>query len=393
MAKKPYFLDGKRYYEVYVNGIDKFGKRFQKRKKYDEDGKRISSERKADQVEFELKKELEGLKSGNVDWTWGAWHAECLRRMRMTYKVGTVMLYDKDLTKWLPKGWADKELQSIDKSEVYDVIFEHMVELGATANGQKNMKRRLHRLFEMAVEEGILSRNPAAGIKVKTPAPVKKALNVNEVETLLKSAQECNHRFFPVWAFALFSGMRSGEMFALRWSDVDFETGLIYVTKQYTSRDGLHPTKSNRHRVVPISQDFRRFLTELRLKGAYTGTLWRWKDEKRQEKEILEYNDFILPRLRDWRSGMQADVLRDFCRALGITEVKFHDLRATFITNLLAQGESLVKVQHMVGHSKMSTTDEYVRAAGIPVKGGTDKLGYKIPEQGAGAQVIPLMRS
>lgn len=57
-----------------------------------------------------------------------------------------------------------------------------------------------------------------------------------------------------------------------------------------------------------------------------------------------------LSRIREWRNGEQARVTREFCGIIGVTPVKFHDLRATFITNLLARGESLARVMSIVGH-------------------------------------------
>lgn len=57
------------------------------------------------------------------------------------------------------------------------------------------------------------------------------------------------------------------------------------------------------------------------------------------------------------------------------TLVGFHDLRATFIT----QGVSLPKVMMVIlGHSRMSTTDVYLRLAGINFHNATDKLGYEL---------------
>jgi len=87
----------------------------------------------------------------------------------------------------------------------------------------------------------------------------------------------------------------------------------------------------------------------------------------------------VLPILREWEQGLQAMVTRDFCSVIGIKEIKFHDLRATFITNLLARGESLARVMSIVGHTQLKTTNGYLRKAGVEVKGGTDKLGYGIP--------------
>src|SRR5690606_32454409 len=89
--------------------------------------------------------------------------------------------------------------------------------------------------------------------------------------------------------------------------------------------------------------------------------------------------EYVLPHPTEWTRGGAAKVLKAFCKALGITEIRFHDLRATFITNLLSRGESLARVMAMVGHADMETTNVYLRKAGIELKDGTEKLGYKLP--------------
>jgi len=73
-------------------------------------------------------------------------------------------------------------------------------------------------------------------------------------------------------------------------------------------------------------------------------------------------------------------VLRDFCRSIGITPVKFHDLRATFITQLLLRGVSLAQVMSIVGHSQLKTTNTYLRVAGTDLDGATEKLSYSLPQ-------------
>ena len=103
--------------------------------------------------------------------------------------------------------------------------------------------------------------------------------------------------------------------------------------------------------------------------------------------------EFVLPHPTEWSHGDQARITKDFCNAIGITPIKFHDLRATFITNLLARGESLARVMSIVGHSELKTTNGYLRKAGVDVKGGTDKLGYKLPQDAIGKVLSIVGRS
>lgn len=370
-----YQAGNKFLYEVFVKGRDKSGKQVGKRRRG------ITSIRKAKEIEVDLINELRSKASDTKTYTWQEWHLECIRRMRMTLKMGTIMGYDGDLKKWLPQYWCEKEMSSFSKNDVYELIFNYIGDRASAHIRQKTYKKVL-RLFELAVEDGIINRNPAKGIRVRVPEAHKKVLNSNEADLLLRLAKECHHRFYYHWAFALFTGMRSGEMYSLRWSDIDLETGLISVTKQWTSKDGLHHTKSNRNRVVPISAELRLLLTELKKLGPYKACLKPSVAQARSKP--VTFNDLVLPRLREWRNGDQAAVLADFCKSIDVTPVKFHDLRATFITNLLSQGVPLVKVMSIVGHRKMSTTDEYLRLAGVDVKTGTtEKLGYSLPKETA----------
>src|SRR5690606_10977542 len=139
----------------------------------------------------------------------------------------------------------------------------------------------------------------------------------------------------------------------------------ISVSKQWTSKTGFIPTKTRRNRIVPIAPDLLIFLRE-----------WRLRCDPERE--------FVLPHLEEWKHGEQARITRDFCLSIGITPVKFHDLRATFITNLLSRGESLARVMAMVGHTELKTTNAYLRKAGVDVLGGTDKLGYGLAKENEG---------
>ena len=58
--------------------------------------------------------------------------------------------------------------------------------------------------------------------------------------------------------------------------------------------------------------------------------------------------------------------------------MKFHDLRATFITNMLSKGAALNVVMSIVGHRRIATADIYNRLAGVGVKGSTNKIGYGV---------------
>lgn len=359
---KSYMKDGKKYYEVFISERDQNKKLHGKRRR------NIQSEREAKQIEFELKTELRESLSQTPTWTWFNWKNEVLKRVKMKFKTATFMNYDAYLRRWTPESWDPKKINEFTAEEIYNAIQASSVRLSPIS--QHTFLKIIKRIFQEAVEDGLIPNNPARSINIKTNESVKKVLTTNEVETLLKNAKDANHRFFPIWCFAVKTGLRSGEMYALLWSDIDFERGLISVTKQWTKKDGTTTTKSRENRVVPISSDLSNFLMELK------------KSHPDQEH--------VLPRLIEWTHGDQARVLKEFCKGIGITCVKFHDLRATFITNMLSQGVPLVKVMSIVGHKQMETTDIYLRLAGVDIKGATDALSYSVPTETVAQNVISV---
>jgi len=327
-------------------------------------GRGIETLRKAETIEFELMRELAQLKEENVPFRWSEWLNVCLKRMKMTCQPSTVINYQTTLNKWITPLWKDLDLGDISREKVYKALFES-VDSNLKPYTKKCILKFVKRIFQMAIEEGVLQRNPCLGISVKVSEPDQKVFTNSEAEIFLKEAKAVNHRFYPIWVVALLTGMRSGELYALKWTDIDMDARIISVTRQWTSKNGFGPTKTRLNRVVPISDELLSFL-------------------KARKLQIGSESEFVLPHLTEWTHGDQASVIRDFCVAIKITSIKFHDLRATFITNLLSRGESLARVMSIVGHNELKTTNGYLRKAGVDVQGGTDKLGYKLPQESEG---------
>lgn len=126
---------------------------------------------------------------------------------------------------------------------------------------------------------------------------------------------------------ALDSGMRRGEIFKLRWQDIDFDNNLIRIV-------GTH-TKTERERIAPLSQ--------------------RAKDELEKLKEITQgENPFPF-----------TDIKRSFATAkklAKIDDLHFHDLRRTAITRWIQQGTSLAFAGKFAGHSQLQTTMKHYTA-------------------------------
>jgi len=148
--------------------------------------------------------------------------------------------------------------------------------------------------------------------------------------------------------------MRNGELYALRWEDVDFENETIKVERSFNFKIGeFKETKAGYWRTVPISSELRNLLFEMK------------------SNSISEY---VLPRLELWRGGKQAKVLKHFCRFIALPEIKFHTLRACFATQLIGSGIEPVKVMKICGWKDLKTLAFYLRLSGVEEKGVTEGL-------------------
>jgi integrase len=155
---------------------------------------------------------------------------------------------------------------------------------------------------------------------------------------------------------ALLTGMRNGELFALKWSDVDLDKGLITVQRSYNKRTKeFKSTKAGYWRTVPISGELKQLLIDMRTCSSVGEGL-------------------VLNRMRSWDQGQQAKVLKEFCRMISITPIKFHTLRACTATHLISEGVEPVKVMKVCGWQDLKTMARYLRLSGVEEKGVTDGL-------------------
>jgi integrase len=175
---------------------------------------------------------------------------------------------------------------------------------------------------------------------------------------LLQKARELGHEWYPIWATALYTGMRSGELFALTWDKVNFERNNILVDCSWSNYDGFKSTKSGDDRLVDIAPPLLTLFKELKL----------------QSHDRI----FVLPRMPEWEDGYQAAVLKQFLIGIYLEPVRFHDLRASWATMLLNKGVFPAKVMAMGGWKDIKTMMIYMRKAGVDIKGSTSCLSLTV---------------
>jgi len=162
-------------------------------------------------------------------------------------------------------------------------------------------------------------------------------------------------------ALAVYLGLRDGEQRALRWPQVDLEHGIVRVSETFdretkAAREG---TKTGAVRTVPIPAPLMPLLTQMHEESGGEGLVCKGV-----------YSQRAMARgLRTWlrKAGVTRAELHD--RTSVSLPIRWHDLRATYATWLAVTGCAATEIRDVLGHTQVSMTDRYMRAATV-VRGG-----------------------
>jgi integrase len=146
---------------------------------------------------------------------------------------------------------------------------------------------------------------------------------------------------------AAYAGLRRGELVALRWRDVDFVGRKIIVRRAVSAEVEVRSTKSRRAREVPLPDQAAGALDRLSRRADFTAP-----------------DDYVFVNRLGRRLDASA-LRRRYERArdaVGLEPLRFHDLRHTYGSLLVAGGIDLASVKAAMGHSRIATTERYLHA-------------------------------
>lgn len=188
---------------------------------------------------------------------------------------------------------------------------------------------------EFSVDDGSIDAN------VLSPKEVRKLIDAAEPERRDKKGALRSNNYRLIIQFAIFTGMRSGEIRGLRWGDIDWNSNSVYVRRSW--KEGrFHAPKtkaSARHIELPAS---------------LASILRKWQIACPSSDD-----DLVFPNLCGKPISGANLLQRGFYPALrraGLRRIRFHDLRHTFASLMIANGEDIVRVSRLLGHSTPTVT-------------------------------------
>lgn len=273
-------------------------------------------------------------------------YAKRYLKLRTDLAKSTMKSYRAALNSfWLP---------TLGKMVLTEIVFTD-VSVALAGRAWKTNKTRnnylivLRRVLDAAFVDGIIDRNPAdrvrnAKVQQQEPDP----LLLEEVEIILAKMRERYHeQVASYFEFATFSGLRTSELIALEWGDVDFRRNQVCVRKAFVEGE-VKSTKTNRIRYVDLNSRAKAALMRQKhltfLAGGHvflnpvTGA--PWADDYRQ-------------RINYWHPTL---------KALGLRARDAYQTRHTYATLLLMSGANPAYVAQQLGHTTMKMTlERYAR--------------------------------
>jgi integrase len=247
-----------------------------------------------------------------------------------------------------------KRLDEITRGDLRDLLLEKSKNYSKSMIGL--MRDVLSGVFSYAQDEELIKETPARGITKRLQLAKRQAkiapLTVTEENALLDTCKTSYPLHYPFFLFLVRTGTRLGEALGLKWNDVDFEGGFVWIKRAYR-RGVFGPPKNGKHRRIKMSAQLHEALLQLL--------------RTREAADEIVFGENGKP----WE---QNDVRKVFWKVLKDAELRhlrMHDLRHTWVTRRLSFGHNLTEVSREAGHSSIKiTVDTYYHW--IPDNAGDD---------------------
>ena len=300
--------------------------------------------------------------------------------MKAALKESSFKAYESSFRVQILPALGDHRLDQIDRIKMEAFVVDLLDRKLSKKTIQINLAV-LGVLYRQAIRSGLASENPTKDMGQfyrQAPATlIPEPLNQDESILFLKTAMEKDPDQYPVLLCGLHTGMRAGEISGLQWPDIDWSGSFFFVQRQI--HRGKITTLKTKHarRKVDCSDDLLKTLKQLRQRR-----LEKWM-ESGSKGDFPEWVFCDKDGEPDKFNSRKSAALKRTLKLAGLRNIRFHDLRHTFASLLLAQGEPVTYVSHQLGHSSPLITMQ-VYAHWIPNESQRDAVN-RLPSLGVAA--------
>jgi integrase len=283
--------------------------------------------------------------------TVGTFLATWLEGARSTIRPGTWHRYEQLTRLYVVPNIGRVRLVALGPQHVAK-LYRDLLTAGMTPATVHYVHRTLRRALGQAERWRLVTSNAAALVTPPRPEPVEMhTLTAKQVRRLLEVAPD---RDRPLYLLAVSTGMRLGELLALRWRDVHLDSGSLRVVATLRREPGKAvaisaPKTAHSRRRVELSSS-----VVAALSAHKVATI----EERWSAGQLWVDNDLVFPNVIGRPRGA-SNIVRAFHPLLeraGLPRIRFHDLRHTAATLMLGRGVHAKLVSEMLGHASIGIT-------------------------------------
>ena len=318
-------------------------------------GSKAAAKKAADQIQAKLTLGKEALPKAKPK---APTLEEYYEHIRKTYletatRPKTQASYQSSFDTHILPRLGSRSLDEITKADVRNLIVG-LVDAGKARSSIRLMIGQLRAVLGHAVEDGLITQNPATKCsKFYAQAPGRQEiepLNSEEVGLFLQAVwnRRVSRKHFPLFLCAIHTGMRSAELAGLQWGDIDFRGRFLTVRRSYVL-GRVQPTKTGKNRRVDLSDTLLEALREHR----------RVKRQELLRKGLNKLPDWVFANERGGppqMGNLAKDHFKKCLDVAGLRTIRFHDLRHSYASLLIQNGEPLAYIRDQLGHSSISIT-------------------------------------
>lgn len=278
----------------------------------------------------------------------------------MQRKPTTIQDYRIILRRHLAPFFAERTIDRITVAQCEQLVHAQL-DAEVSVKSLLNRLTFLHGIFAFAVKRGWCVENPMARVDRPRQARASNGrlryLDREQLALLLAAVPSDGLGAIerPLYLCAAMTGLRQGELIALRWRDVDWNARLVRVVDNYTRGSFCTPKSERSVRSVPMAPRLEAELRAHHARSAYTA-----------EDDLV----FCHPQTGGvYDASRLRKRFQDALARGGVREITFHELRHTFGTQMAAAGAPLRAIQEWMGHADYKTTSIYAHYAPDPTRG------------------------